>query len=59
MTHTIAEAIEMVRVWKETGRLVQVGSQSLSMQSTQKGKQWLDAGEIGTVYMVAMFDLPG
>ena len=52
MTHTIAEAIEMVRVSKETGRLVQVGSQSLSMQSTRKGKQWLDAGEIGTVYMV-------
>ena len=52
MAHTIAEAIEMVRVSKKTGRLVQVGSQSLSMQSTRKGKQWLDAREIGTVYMV-------
>jgi predicted dehydrogenase len=38
MTHTIAEAIEMARVSKETGRLVQVGSQSLSMQSTQKAR---------------------
>lgn len=52
MTHTIPEAMEMCRVSKETGRLVQVGSQSLSMQSTHKGKEWLDAGEIGTVYNV-------
>ena len=51
MTHTIPQALEMVRVSKETGRLVQVGSQSLSMESTKKGKAWLDAGEIGTVYM--------
>jgi len=52
MTHTIPEALEMVRVSRETGRLVQVGSQSLSMESTHKGKQWLDAGEIGQVFMV-------
>jgi predicted dehydrogenase len=52
MTHTIPEALEMVRTSKETGRVVQVGSQSLSMESTQKGKAWVDAGEIGTVYMV-------
>ncbi len=52
MTHTIPEALEMVRVSRETGRLVQVGSQSLSMESTKKGKEWLDAGEIGRVFMV-------
>jgi predicted dehydrogenase len=52
MTHTIPEALEMVKVSKETGRLVQVGSQSLSMQSTHKGKEWVDKGEIGNIYMV-------
>ncbi len=52
MSHTIPEALEMVRASRETGRLVQVGSQSLSMESTAKGKQWLDAGEIGRVFMV-------
>jgi predicted dehydrogenase len=52
MTHTIAEALEMVKTSKETGRVVQVGSQSLSMESTHKGKAWVDAGEIGNVYMV-------
>jgi len=52
MTHTIPEALEMVHASRATGRLVQVGSQSLSMESTQKGKQWFDAGEIGRVFMV-------
>jgi predicted dehydrogenase len=52
MAHTIPEALEMVRVSHATGRLVQVGSQSLSMEGTKKGKSWLDAGEIGSVYMV-------
>lgn len=52
MTHKIPEALEMARVSKETGRVVQVGSQSLSMQSTHKGKEWLDAGEIGTVFNI-------
>ena len=52
MAHTIPEALEMARVSKETGRVVQVGSQSLSMAGTKKGKQWLDSGAIGTVIMV-------
>ena len=52
MTHTIPQALEAVKVSKETGRLVQVGSQSLSMQSTHKGKEWVDSGQIGTVYNV-------
>jgi len=52
MTHTIPEALELVKVSKETGRLVQVGSQSLSMQSTHKGKEWVDGGQIGTIYNV-------
>ncbi len=52
MTHTIPEAVEMTRVAKQTGRLVQVGSQSLSMTSTQKAKEWVQSGAIGNVFMV-------
>jgi len=52
VSHTIPEALEMVRVSQSTGKVVQVGSQSLSMASTHKGKEWLDAGEIGRVFMV-------
>jgi predicted dehydrogenase len=52
MTHTIPEALEMAKVSKATGRVVQVGSQSISMQSTAWGKQHVDAGAIGKVFMV-------
>lgn len=52
MAHTIPEAVEMARVSRETGRLVQVGSQSLSMTSTRKGKEWVQSGAIGNIYMV-------
>jgi predicted dehydrogenase len=52
MTHTIPEAVEMAKVSKETGQLVQVGSQSLSMTSTQKAKELVQSGQIGNVYMI-------
>lgn len=52
MSHTIPQALEMVKVSRDTGRVVQVGSQSLSMQSTHKAKEWIDAGQVGTVYNV-------
>ena len=52
MTHTIPEALEMARVSKQTGRIVQVGSQSLSMTSTRKAKEWVEGGRIGNVLMV-------
>jgi predicted dehydrogenase len=51
MAHTIPEALEMAKVSRETGRIVQVGSQSLSMTSTRKGKEWIDSGAIGSVFM--------
>jgi predicted dehydrogenase len=52
MTHTIPQALEMVKVSKETGRLVQVGSQAVSMQTTNKAKEWIEAGRIGNIFMV-------
>jgi len=52
MTHTIPQAVEMAEVAKETNRLVQVGSQSLSMTSTHKAKELVASGQIGNVYMV-------
>jgi predicted dehydrogenase len=52
MAHTIPEALEMAKVSRETGRVIQVGSQSLSMTSTRKAKQWIDSGAIGSVFMV-------
>ena len=51
MSHTIPQALEMVALSRETGRLVQVGSQTISMSSTQKAKEWFNSGAIGTVFM--------
>jgi predicted dehydrogenase len=51
MAHTIPQALEMAALSHQTGRLVQVGSQTVSMASTQKAKEWFDAGAIGTVFM--------
>ena len=52
MTHTIPQAVQMADVSKETKRLVQVGSQSISMTSTQKARELVQGGQIGNVYMV-------
>jgi predicted dehydrogenase len=52
MTHTIPQALQMADVSRETKRLVQVGSQSISMTSTQKAKELVQSGQIGNVFMV-------
>jgi predicted dehydrogenase len=51
MAHTIPEALEMAKVSKQTGKVVQVGSQSLSMESTAKAREWVQKGMIGDVFM--------
>jgi len=52
MTHTIPEVLEIMKVSRQTGRLLQIGSQSVSMQTTRKAKEWISAGAIGNIYMV-------
>jgi predicted dehydrogenase len=52
MTHTIPQAVQMADIARETKRLVQVGSQSLSMTSTQKARELVQSGQIGNVYMI-------
>ncbi len=47
MTHTIAEAKEVVRVVKETGRVLQVGSQTTSQDIWWKARKALADGMIG------------
>jgi len=51
MAHSIPEALEMAAISRQTGRLVQVGSQTVSMTSTRKAKEWFEAGAIGNVFM--------
>lgn len=49
MTHTVQEAFDMVQVWKETGKVCQVGVQSTSLPVLNKCREMLQAGKIGKV----------
>lgn len=47
MTHTIEEARAVTEAVKKYNRVLQVGNQGVTMPSTQKIKELIDAGEIG------------
>lgn len=49
MTHTIDEGREVVRTWKETGRVMQVGVQSTSSPVWNMAREMIDAGKLGKV----------
>lgn len=49
MTHTIAEAQEVVSVWKSTGGVMQVGVQGTSDQRYKAANEFIRAGGIGKV----------
>ncbi len=49
MTKTVEEALDVVKVWKETGRVVQVGVQSTSLKVWDQARELIDAGKLGKV----------
>jgi predicted dehydrogenase len=49
MTKTVEEAVDVVKVWKETGRVMQVGVQSTSLEVWDQARQLIDAGKLGKV----------
>jgi predicted dehydrogenase len=49
MTHTLDEAREVVRVWKATGRVMQVGVQSASLPIWDQARAMIDEGRLGKV----------
>lgn len=49
MTHKVEEAIEVVKVWKETGKIMQVGVQSTSLPLWGKVRELLQEGKLGKV----------
>lgn len=57
MIHKISEGLEVIKVQKETGAVMQVGSQRVSSIAYAKAKELLKAGEIGELNCVeASFD---
>lgn len=51
MTKTVDEALEVMKVWKKTGRVMQVGVQSTSLPVWNNVNQLLRNGKLGKVLM--------
>ena len=51
MTKYVQEALDVVRVWKQTGKVMQVGVQSTSLPIWKKVQQLLQEGKLGKVLM--------
>ena len=51
MTHSIEEAFDVVKAWKATGKVMQVGVQSTALPVWGKANELLRAGELGKVLM--------
>jgi predicted dehydrogenase len=49
MTHTLAEARDVVEAWRSSGRVVQVGVQSCSSPLWDKARELIDAGKLGKI----------
>ena len=52
MSHTAADGVEMVAAAKETGKIVQIGSQRVSSVICAKAKEILAQGTIGTLTLI-------
>jgi predicted dehydrogenase len=52
MSHTAADGVEMVAAAKETGKLVQIGSQRVSSVICAKAREIIAQGTIGTLTLV-------
>ena len=49
MTKTVDEALDVVKVWKDTGRVMQVGVQSTSLPVWDQARKLIDGGKLGKV----------
>ncbi|MEK6233089.1 MAG: Gfo/Idh/MocA family oxidoreductase, partial [Planctomycetales bacterium] len=49
VAHRMDETAEILRVWKETGRVMQVGVQRTSDERWRAAREWITEGKIGKV----------
>ncbi|MEW4530876.1 Gfo/Idh/MocA family oxidoreductase [Maioricimonas sp. JC845] len=49
ITHTVAEAMDVVREWKKSGQVLQVGVQSSSSPIWDRARALIDSGRLGKV----------
>lgn len=55
LANQMAEARAILKAVKETGRVVQIGTQRRSARNTQLAKEYLRSGEFGEITMVEMY----
>jgi predicted dehydrogenase len=55
LAHTIEEGFDIVREWKKSGKIVQVGTQNRSSSLYKKAKELVKEGMIGDVHFVRAF----
>ncbi|MCH8839225.1 MAG: Gfo/Idh/MocA family oxidoreductase [Planctomycetes bacterium] len=51
MTHSVQEAFDVVKAWKDTGKVMQVGVQSTTLPVWTKVNELMRAGKLGKVLM--------
>ena len=52
LTYSIDEGLEIAAAVKQSGRLIQVGSQGISSQTQQKAREMIRSGKLGEVTMI-------
>jgi predicted dehydrogenase len=52
LTYTVEDGLEILEAVKQTGRLVQVGSQGMSSATQQQAKELIKSGKLGKVTMI-------
>jgi predicted dehydrogenase len=55
LAHTIEEGFDIVRVWEQSGKVCQVGTQNRSSSLYKKAKELVQQGMIGDVHFVRAF----
>jgi predicted dehydrogenase len=55
LAHTIEEGEEIIREWKKTNKVVQVGTQNRSSSLYRKAKEMIQQGMVGDVHYVRAF----
>ncbi len=52
LTFAVDEGLEIAHVAEKTGKILQVGSQGISGDNTQKLRKWVQSGKLGQVTMI-------
>jgi predicted dehydrogenase len=55
LAHTIEEGFDIVKAWKQSGKIVQVGTQNRSSALYKKAKELIKQGMVGDVHYVRAF----